>query len=233
MKTLSIIAALGIAALAFAEPPRSRSVIPAVSNYQPGAGHYYQDAKGSYYCKDGVCRNLNLDRTRVDIVRVLQINPAYASAYSPDGYDATTQADILNELRRQAGVQAQLYNQLMAQIATISRGQVLAPAPSVPGVPAPPVVVPVALPPGPPNTAIGLAVLNLKCAACHQAGKLATDQRFTLLDAKGQLVTLTDKQKLAVIRKTRTGQMPPPLNLLGIPTVTDAEFAAIADLVGN
>ncbi len=73
--------------------------------------------------------------------------------------------------------------------------------------------------------------MNAKCAICHQAGKLAPDQRFTLLDAKGNLATLTDKQKFRVLTKTYSQQMPPPLNLSGVPAITDSEFAAITDLL--
>ncbi len=174
---------------------------------------------------------------RVDIVRseVLQINPAYFSQYS-EGYDSTTQSDILNELKK-LGLRS---DQIAAMLFALNRtsGPVL--APSAPVTPAPPApgTAPPAAPAAPtirPKTEgggqIGLAVLNAKCAVCHQAGKLAPDQRFTLLDAKGGLATLTALQKLKVITKSYRQEMPPPLNVHGIPSLTDAEFAAIMDLI--
>ncbi len=84
-------------------------------------------------------------RVIVDIATVAQINPAYLSAYNPDGYDAATQADILAALR-------QLNTRLDAQdkanlAALISKA-------SAPAVLSPPVAPPVATP-TPPATPPG------------------------------------------------------------------------------
>jgi mono/diheme cytochrome c family protein len=162
----------------------------------------------------------------VNIATVAQINPAYASSYNPDGYDSATQADMLAEIRR-----------LSALVAAQNRAVAVVPTPVGP------VVVPVTpvtpVTPGPvgkvPATAgqTGIQVLNAKCAACHQTGKLAPEQRFTLLDAKGNLATLTDKQKTRVLTKTYSGQMPPPLNSLSLPALTDPEYAALVELLSS
>ena len=80
----------------------------------------------------------------------------------------------------------------------------------------------------------GLAVLTTKCAACHQAGKLGPDQRFTLLDAKGNLAQLTDKQKARVLVRTYMKTMPPLTNSQGIASVTDEEYGSLVEvLAGN
>jgi hypothetical protein len=194
---------------------------------------------------------------RVEIISdVLQVNPAYLSAYS-EGYDSATQADIMAALRTiTARMDAQDKAILAALVAKSAVTAVLTPGPTGPTGPAgppgtsapgtiPPVVpppvpsapgvppLPGAIPKGAGGGALGLAVITAKCAACHQAGKLAPDQRFTLLDAKGNLSQLTDRQKLKVMQRTYAGTMPPPQNSVGATPVTDADFAAINDLLSG
>jgi len=166
---------------------------------------------------------------RVDIIQVAQINPAYLSQYNPEGYDGALQSDILAELRR-LGLKVEAQGQMIAFL--LKQGQGQAP-PQHPVEPAPPVMPP-ALDPPPKKVGAGgvsgLGVLTQHCSACHQAGKLSTDQRFTLLDLKGNVATLTAAQKLKVLTKVYSGQMPPPLNGKGIPAVNDQEYAAIVEL---
>ncbi len=187
--------------------------------YQPSTGYY---VNGSYHNPSARVRS-----RRVDIVTVQQINPAYTSAYSPEGYDSVTQADILGEIRR--------LNVRIDQLTALAKAAPVVVIPGKEGVPPvvvpPTVVVPPVRKPAEANGAVGLSIMVAKCAACHQAGKLLPDQKFTLIDVKGNLVSLTDKQKLNVLHKTFTGQMPPPNNVHGIPPLTDAEYAAIAELV--
>jgi len=170
-------------------------------------------------------------REIVRLIDVAQINPAYTSSYSPDGYDAATQQAI----KAQIGLLSQQIDTLTQRLSkpippTMPPATAPTPAPQ-PGAKAPTPAPHEIVPPGVNPSAIGLAVLNAKCAICHQDGKLPPDQKFTLLDVKGALVPLTDKQRLRVILKTYSGQMPPPNNTKGIPAVTDAEFAAIAALL--
>lgn len=165
-------------------------------------------------------------RLRVDIVQVAQINPAYSSAYSPDGYDSSTQTEILAELRR-LGVRLETQEriaQAMRQGQQTQQPSQVMPKASEP-IPAP---LPAAKAGGG-GTAAGLAVMASHCAICHQAGKTAPDQRFTLLDMKGSLAPLTAAQKLKVVQKAYAGQMPPPLNTQGMQPLTDADFAALMD----
>ncbi len=192
--------------------------------------------------------NSNEQRRLVEIVssRVLQINPAYFSAYSPDGYDSATQADILVALRSlQARLDAQdkaAIAALLIKAATGPTGATGPPGTSAPGTippvippppPAPATGVPSSARPASGGGAAGLVALNLKCSACHQAGKLAPDQRFALLDARGNLSPMTAAQKLHVLIKVYRREMPPPGNLLGIGEVTDTENASIVDLLAS
>lgn len=199
--------------------------INATPHYQPSSGDYQTPTH----------------RRRVNIVTdVLQVNPTYTSAYSPDGYDSATQQDILAALR---SLTKRLDDQDKANLAAIVAKAVATPAapsspPAVlpPATPTPPASSPGALSPARPASgggAAGLAVMVAKCAQCHQAGKLAPDQRFTLLDAKGSLSQLTDRQKLKTLMKVYREEMPPPKNIYGITPVTDAEYAAIVDLLGG
>ncbi len=251
MKTcifLALIVTFLIVTLIPAAPPaaqtcRNCKVAPAQSDYtayKPPATFYpSQNAGDTQHVHH---RRIN----RVDIVQVLQVNPAYSSQYSEYTVDSTTQSDILAELKR-LGLRS---DQIAAMLFAAARAGVpAAPGAAPAGPPAPatypapgaaPAVVPGAAPvPAQPTIrpqgqgsgAIGLAVMNAKCAQCHQAGKLSPDQRFTLLDAKGQLATLTPLQKLRVLTKTYSGQMPPPTNVFGVPGITDAEYAALMDLV--
>ncbi len=229
-----------IPAAVIAAPPyqttttHRQRVTPGQSDY-----HVYRQPTG-YYSGDGLHLPSAHVRTRqVEIVNVAQINPAYTSTYSPEGYDAVTQADILGEIRRLNVRIDQLQALARLAPATGPSAPVVIPGATTPGGVVPPIIVPgkeavvPRMPPasGPHNGAVGLSVMVAKCAACHQAGKLLPDQRFTLLDVKGNLVALTDKQKLNILKKTYTGMMPPPNNIHGIPPLTDAEFAAIAELV--
>lgn len=166
-------------------------------------------------------------RRIVSIASVAQINPAYTSAYSPDGYDSASQADILAELRR---VNLRLDAADRAAKAAVGAGVIppgVKPSP-MPGADEP--ARPIGKGGASSGGAVGVAVLNAKCAACHQASKLTTDQRFTLLDAKGNPVPLTDKQKMRVLTRTYSASMPPPMNIHNISSLTDVEFAALVDL---
>ncbi len=178
---------------------------------------------------------------------VLQINPAYTSAYSPDTYDSSTQVELVAEVRR---LRSLLDAQAIAA-AVLARGGVVPPSqPITQPQPAMPYVQPVPQVGQPPSAGPaerpgvqppvpkaltggtpGLTILNAKCAACHQVGHIAPDQRFTMLDAKGQLSPLNDKQKLRILLKVYSGQMPPPNNIQGIQPVTDAEYASLVDLL--
>lgn len=173
----------------------------------------------------------------VEIATVAAINPAYTSAYQPDGYDSATQADILAKLQllstRLDAQDRAVLAALRTKAAVPGTLPVVVIPPVTPG--ATPVVVPlpVAAPAKVlPTGAAGLAVLRTKCASCHQP-PLAPEQRFTLLDPKGNLVTLTPAQKLKVLTRTYTQTMPPPTNLAGIAPVADAEFAALVELLNG
>ncbi len=216
------------------------------SYYQsPGYSQGYQQS----YNQNGYSTNGYRQRVRfVNISSVAQINPAYVSSYSPDTYDSSTQVELVAEVRR---LRALLDAQAIAAAVLARGGTTLPPQPpAVVPQPLMPYVPPVAMPqPQPPvqppptvlptqppvpkgltGGAAGLNVLMLKCSACHQAGHLTPDQRFTLLDQKGQLSPLNDKQKLGVLMRVYKGMMPPPSNIQGITPVTDAEYAQIADL---
>lgn len=202
----------------------------------PGQDPYYQNFHpvNTFHDSTGYHQPSVNHRQIVRLIDVAQINPAYSSAYTPQGSDAAAQAAIqqqLSQLTQQLTTLTALVNrQAAAHTAAPPPKQAAptegAPAPAQSQAPAAPTPPPLALKDAGSAT-IGLAVLSAKCAACHQTGKLAPDQKFTLLDIKGQLVPLTDKQKLRVTMKTYSGQMPPPKNSLGIPAVTDTEFAAI------
>ncbi len=229
MKTFALLALtipFLVVSLIPAAPPctgRNCKVAPAQSDYTA-----YKPPSSFYAGRD--TQHVHHRRINVDIVQVAQINPAYSSVYSPEGYDSVTQADILAQLK-----QLSLRNdQIAAMLFAAARSGVPAApgTPVAPAVPAVPATAPAAVRPQTQGGGvIGLAVLNAKCAVCHQAGKLAPDQRFTLLDLKGNLVTLTDKQRFRVSQRTYAQSMPPPLNVHGIPPITDAEYAAIMDLL--
>lgn len=237
MKTLTCLLTVAVVlaiSAAVSAQHRQCNVVAAQSSYtkyQPPVSYYY----GTSYHQPEVQHRKRI----VQIVSVAQINPAYTSAYSPDGYDSATQADILNELRR-LGYRL---DQVAAIAAKAAAQQVPATVPPTAPPVVPPVSVPAPVPAAPVGPmgvlpkggqvggAVGIAVLTAKCAACHQQGKLAPDQRFVLLDVKGNLAPLTDKQKLRVVTKTYSGQMPPPMNIHGIPALTDSEFAGIVDLI--
>lgn len=242
MKTMTLVAvwlAAVTGGLALAQPPRVCHVAPSQSAYT----HYV--APTGNYSLQGYTQSGNHFRRRnvVRIIDVAQINPAYLSVYSPDGYDTATQAAILTEIKALTARLDQLNLALQKSQAPPPAAPpagppaVIVTPPATPG--APPVVTPIPVTPAPqprpsgtaPGGSIGLAVFAAKCAACHQAGKLLPDQKFTLLDAKGALVTLTDAQKLRVIQKTYSAQMPPPNNVHGIPGLTDSEFAAVVELM--
>ncbi len=214
-------------------------------------GYGYQNTYGGYDYNQGYSQNYGHNQGYnynppvkvVNIETVAQINPAYLSAYSPDGYDSATQSRILNELQRLgAAVELQTKLAIAMQAAQAAQAGIRMPyadekrtVPS-PGTPdKPPEVIPIPaskLPriPGPPTK--GLAVITAKCAACHQAGKLAPDQRFTILDLRGELAPLTPAMRLKIIGKTYRGEMPPPHNDRGITPLTDEEYASIMDIIG-
>ena len=178
---------------------------------------------------------LRRHREIVRVIDVITLNPAYISSFTPDGYDSATQADLLVEVRRLSAMVASLQKPTVAVVQTPT-GPVAVPVTPIvqPGavLPNPPAVQGVKpAPPGP--TLSGLAVLNLKCASCHMAGRLLPEQRFTLLDAKGNLALLTDSQKKKLLVRTYSQTMPPPLNSAGIPAVTDAEFGSLVELMAG
>lgn len=213
--TLAVILACTGAAIAF-ETCRTRP------SYNPTQGYTQPSYTEPSFQHEHVSRR----RLRVDIVQVAQINPAYSSAYSPDGYDSSTQTEILAELRR-LGVRLETQERIAQALRQNPQAQ--QPAAVMPKaaeqIPAP---IPVGKAGGG-GAAAGLAVMASHCAVCHQAGKTAPDQRFTLLDMKGSLAPLTAAQKLKVVQKAYAGQMPPPLNTQGMQPLTDADFAALMD----
>lgn len=102
------------------------------------------------------------------------------------------------------------------------------PPPDPPAQPAPTQ----ALPPAPPakgSKEAGLAVLVAKCAGCHAPGT-PNFEDLALLDAKGNLLPLTPQEKLLALKRVKDGKMPPPKNRLGIPPVTEAEKADVAEI---
>ncbi len=228
MKTFFCLILTGLfAAACLAQPPRTRF---------PGTTYNHHEQEVTYNSQHVRHRDV------VRIVSVAQINPAYLSSYSPDSYDSVTQAQVLQEIQALTARIDQL--QLFLKNPGAGLGpNVVAPVvvvlPIKPG--DPPVVVqptPIAPTKPPPVQPVpgpvaALQIIQTHCAACHQAGKLLPDQKFTLLDEKGVLVTLTAQQKLRLIQKTRTSQMPPPSNTYGIAPLTDLEFSAVADLMGQ
>ncbi len=209
---------------------------PSYAYNSPGYGQGYQQS----YNQNGYATNGYRQRVRfVSIASVAQINPAYVSSYSPDTYDSSTQVELVAEVRR---LRALLDAQAIAAAVLARGGTTLPPQqPAVVPQPLMPYVPPVAQAGQPPAVqppvpkaltggAPGLAVLMAKCAACHQAGHIAPDQRFTMLDAKGQLAPLSVKQQLEMVKRVYRGTMPPPNNIQAITPVTDAEYAAIIDL---
>ncbi len=196
-------------------------------------------------------RDHRQNRQIVRLVDVVQINPAYTSAYNPEAYDATTQTQLLAELHKvSARLDANAAERVAREGATAALLQRLAAWQGVPGVPNPPATpttppaystIPQPKPePGtikpevkaPPTAPLsGLAVLNAKCAACHKDGNLEPNQRFILLNTKGELNPLTPAQNLKVLTKTYLGQMPPPVNKFGLAPVTNEEYAAIVQLL--
>ncbi len=213
---------------------------PSYAYNSPGYNQGYQQS----YNQNGYANNGYRQRVKfVNIATVAQINPAYTSAYSPDNYDSSTQVELVQEVRR---LRALLDAQAIAA-AVLARGgttlppqqPAVVPQPLMPYVaPAAQAGQPAAQPPVQPPVpkaliggAPGLGVLMAKCSACHQVGHIAPDQRFTMLDAKGQLSPLNDKQKLRILLKVYSGQMPPPSNIQGIQPVTDAEYAQLVDLL--
>ncbi len=217
MKTLAIV---GILAVLLAIQP-----IP--------AGDYNVRTRQTY-------NNHQTYRQIARLVDIVRIDPAYTSAYDPRGYDSATQDQLLAELHKiGARLDANAAERIAREAAQVALLQQLAIKQGLPGVPQPPAAVappPAVKPPAeavvkPPPAAplSGLTVLVTHCAACHQDGKLLPNQRFILLDNKGQLSPLTDRQKLAVLAKVYSGQMPPPQNTAGATPVTDPEFAAIVE----
>ena len=164
----------------------------------------------------------------VVIETVAQINPAYLSVYSPEGYDSATQSQILQELQK---IAARLDTQDRQSLASIlsklaERPQYQQPMPRaeeilVPSQPGKPGLIKIN----------GLMVLQQKCSACHQAGRLSPNQRFTLLDGKGNLALLTPAQKFQILRKTYLREMPPEINTHGIDAITDPQYASIVELL--
>lgn len=226
-------------AIAIGESPQP-CAYPRVCRATPEASSYTQSILSTGVAPHDENTHHRHVRNVVRIIDVAAINPAYVSAYSPEGYDSTTQSDILGEIRR-LGLRLDQLQQLVQQKRS-STPTTPAPTTPPPLVPNPAVPLPPApTMPGTPGSArvpvpdsklIGLAVLSAKCAACHQQGHLLPEQRFTLLDGKGNLVSLTDRQKVTLSNKTRLGTMPPPANTQGIPPLSDAEYAAVADLIG-
>ncbi len=221
------LAALLVCLLVTSTPaaPRSRHVQPGQTHVDP-----YVPTVRSHYSND---RSI---QARI-VSDVLQINPGYSSFFAPEGYDAQTQADILNELRRQGFRLDQLATLVQTTKAAVVPGPSGTPAAIiVPVAPAQPATTPRTPAPAS-NAAIGLAVMNAKCSQCHQEGKLKPEQRFTLLTAKGDMVGLTDRQKMLVLSRVFSDEMPPQdpkINTFGIPPLQDQDKAGILALIrGN
>lgn len=162
----------------------------------------------------------------VQLIEVAQINPAYSSALTVWQFDGRTQAEEVSELRRLAGK----VDQLATRVEQLTTRPANPPAPSMPPAPVPVPVPPMPHaddPPMPDGPGTGLAVLNARCILCHQAGHLSPETRFTLLDAKGNLLELSDAQRLEVIQRIYASEMPPPRNKLGVPKLTAQERLAV------
>jgi mono/diheme cytochrome c family protein len=158
---------------------------------------------------------------RVDVVEVAQINPVYTSAYSPDGYDSATQAELLVEIRRLGIELRTLKTQLTGPVRPSPAAPLAAPGEEK-------IAPPKGISRSDDGPAVGLAIVNAKCAVCHSP---PGEGRLTIIDMKGNLATLTDKQKLKLDDKVFTGEMPPPINRFGIKPITDAEYAAIKSVL--
>ncbi len=234
--TLATLFLLACAVPALCGDYRTRQTYQSPSYYQQSFNHDYQQ------------HNNYRRRVRVDIVNdVLQINPAYSSAYAPDAYDGATQAELLTQIKAlQLQIQAlslvskpqPVVTPPVVVIPTAPDGKAapppyILPTPPVGTAPAPPVVVPPAKIGNGPKP--GLGVLMTKCAACHQAGHLSPGQQFTMLDEKGQLTkeALASPARLLMLSKTYQGSMPPPNNIYGIAAVTDQEYGSLVDLLGG
>ncbi len=210
----------------------------------PARGGDYNVRTRTYSSRD---YNHQQHRQIVRLVDVVQINPAYTSAYNPEAYDSATQTQLLAELHKiGARLDANAAERVAREGAQAALLQRLAAWQGVPGVPNPPAVPtpppaystlpqPQPAQPGPltrPAAPLsGLTVLNLKCAACHQDGKLLPNQKFILLDKAGQLQPLTPTQRLNVLGRTYEKTMPPPVNQYNISPIEDAEYAAILQVL--
>lgn len=144
-------------------------------------------------------------------IDVAAVNPIYSTALTPQYFDSNLQLELTASV-----------NGLRAEVRQLRS----APAASVPA--QPPVTT---LPPKPEKEDHGPldggAVIAARCALCHQAGNQSPDTRFTLLDNKGNLVPLTDKQCLEIIDRIYASEMPPPNNTKGVPQLSPAERTAI------
>lgn len=165
---------------------------------------------------------------QVDLISVAQINPAYTSAYSPYVDENASSAAVLAELKalhgrldlHQRSLEALLTRQgvqpivIPAQPIVVGSQPQLIPTPRVEG-----------------SVLSGLAVLQSKCASCHQEGKMKPEQRFRILTADGKLAPLTDLQQRKILTRTYNQSMPPAVNLYGITPLVDQEYAALVDLL--
>ncbi len=199
---------------------------------QPGpAGSYRVIHPVQYRSHDNHRRIVDRVEIRND---VLQINPAYVSAYDPGGYDGTAQAVLLERIDRLTAVVLALQKTHATAPIVIAPSVLPGTAPIVIVPPTTPGTTPVVVQPpkaAPKPGENGLQVLNAHCAACHQAGKAKPDQKFIMLDAAGKLAVLSDLQKRRMLTRAYTKSMPPPLNDQNATALDDAEYALLVDLL--
>ncbi len=177
-------------------------------------------------------RQLERHRQIVRIVDVAQINPAYTSAYSPESYDGTAQAALLERIDRLTAVVLALQKTHATAPVVIAPGVLPGTAPIVIIPPTTPALTPAAPPKAAPKPGEnGLVVLNTHCAVCHQAGKAKPDQKFIMLDGAGKLAVLSDLQKRRMLTRAYTKSMPPPLNDQNATALDDGEYALLVDLL--
>ncbi len=165
---------------------------------------------------------------QVDLINVAQINPAYASAYSPYVDENATSVQVLAQLKALHGRLDLHQRSLEALLARQGVAPIVIPAqPIVIGSQPEAIVTPrVAT-----DHLSGIAVLTAKCAACHQEGRMKPEQRFMILRADGKLAPLTAEQQKKMLTRTYNQSMPPAVNLFGITPLVDQEYAALIDLL--
>lgn len=79
-----------------------------------------------------------------------------------------------------------------------------------------------------------VAVLSKHCAACHTKDRL-TDNTFTMFNADGRMLELSDRQWRRVSTKMATQKMPPEKDAAGkvLPQPTPEEYAEVVKFIDN